>query len=56
MEDQLITQAMLDQAIEPGEAKQQVRELIDFVKGLGDVTSELAYEDKYTHYTFRFGK
>lgn len=56
MEDQLITQAILDQAIEPSEAKQQVRDLIDFVKSLDDVTSQLVYEDKYTHYTFRFGK
>jgi hypothetical protein len=56
MEDQLITQAILDQAIEPDEAKKQVRELIDVVKGLGNVTSHVDVKDKETHYTFRLGK
>src|SRR5205823_4789388 len=56
IEDQLITQAILDQAVEPAEAKKQVKQLIDLVKGLGAVTSHADFEERRFSYEFRFGK
>jgi hypothetical protein len=56
IEDQLITQAILDQAIEPAEAKKQVKQLIELVRGLGVVSSHTDFGDRTLRYEFRFGK
>ena len=43
-EDQLITQAILDQAASPAEAKKQIAEAIRFVESLGSFDLSTLYE------------
>jgi hypothetical protein len=52
-EDILITQAILDQALTPAEAKEQVRKLIDVVSKLGVLTMESRYGEKDWRYDFK---
>ncbi len=56
IEDQLVTQAILDQAIEPAEAKKQVKQALALVRSLGRTTSYSDYGEKSWRYEFRFGK
>ncbi len=44
-EDQLISQAILDQAVAPPEAKEQIKKTIDWVSGLGQLRFEAHYGD-----------
>jgi hypothetical protein len=44
-EDQLISQAILDQAVTPPEAKEQIKKTIDWVSGLGQLRFEAQYGD-----------
>lgn len=52
LEDTLITQTILDQAVPPAEAKKQVDEAIKLVRGLGTLTTEVRYEAKQFRYDF----
>jgi hypothetical protein len=56
IEDQLVTQAILDQAIAPAEAKKQVKQFIGLLRGLGGVRSYSLFDDKVWRFEFRFGK
>ena len=49
-EDSLVTQTILDQAVPPAEAKEQVKAFLQWVRGLGEVNAEEAY----TGNDFRF--
>jgi hypothetical protein len=42
-QDQLMVQTILNQAVSPDEARKQVRELIDMVRGLGAVRMQTSY-------------
>jgi hypothetical protein len=55
IEDQLITQAVLDHGVEPDQAKKQVKQLVDLVRGLGHVSSHVHVDEKVSRYEFRFG-
>lgn len=55
-EDEFVTKAMLEQGIDAAEARKQVREVAAFVKGVGDVTSWVDFQERRTEYTFRLGK
>jgi hypothetical protein len=50
IDDQLITQTILDQATPPAEARKQVDDLIDFIAGLGSVRGSVRFQPK----TFRY--
>jgi hypothetical protein len=52
--DQLITQTILDQAVPPGEAKEQVEALIKLVRTLGTLTNTAHFGAKDFRYDFRF--
>jgi hypothetical protein len=52
--DQLITQTILDQAVPPGEAKEQVEALIQLVRTLGTLTNSAHFGAKDFRYDFRF--
>jgi hypothetical protein len=56
LEDQLITQAILDQAVDPAEAKKQVRQFIRLVGGLGNANGQSDFADKTWNFEYRFGK
>ena len=56
VEDQLVTQAILDQAIAPAEAKKQVEQFVALVRSLGRVSSFSDFDDSGWRYEFRFGK
>jgi hypothetical protein len=43
IQDQLLAQAVLNQALSPGEAQQQVRRFIAWVRGLGNVEFQVRY-------------
>ena len=49
-EDRLVTQTILDQAVPPAEAQAQVKALVQWVRGLG----EMDVEQAYTTDSFRF--
>jgi hypothetical protein len=49
-EDQLFTQNILTQALDPKEAKDQVRQLIELVQGLGQLRLESVYGNRDFHY------
>ena len=49
-EDSLVTQTILDQAVPPTEAKEQVKAFLEWVRGLGEMDAEEAY----TAHDFRF--
>jgi hypothetical protein len=53
-QDQLITQTILDQAVPPGEAKEQVEALIKLVRTLGTLTNSAEFGAKDFRYDFRF--
>ncbi len=53
IEDVLLTQAILDQALPPGEARQQVRLLIELVSKLGVAHLESVWEAKQFRYDVR---
>jgi hypothetical protein len=52
IEDQLFAQTILSQALDPKEAKEQVRKLIDWVNGLGMIEIDSTYADQSFHYDF----
>ena len=52
-EDVLLTQAILDQALSPEAARQQVRTFIDLVRRLGVLEREVAYEPNEVRYDIR---
>jgi hypothetical protein len=52
-EDQLITQTILDQAVKPSEAREQIRALIDFVRRLGTLELASHIGDKDFRYDIR---
>jgi hypothetical protein len=52
-EEQLITQAILDQAIRPEEAKSQIKALVALLKELGTLELQVTFTDKEFHYDFR---
>ena len=52
-EDQLITQAILDQAVSPTEAKAQVAQTIRFVESLGSFTLSSLFEAKQFRYDIK---
>jgi hypothetical protein len=53
VEDQLITQAILDQAVSPGEAKEQVAKFIALVRKLGHASLETTILPKEFRYDIR---
>jgi hypothetical protein len=53
-EEQLTAQAILHQAASPTEAKAQVRQLIDWVKGLGCLDIESRYDDHEFRFSIRY--
>jgi hypothetical protein len=53
VEDQLFAQTILERALPPAEAKQQVKELIDFVRRLGTLETEEIYNGADWRYDFR---
>jgi hypothetical protein len=55
-EDQLITQTILDQAVPPGEAREQVRAFVEVVRKLGSLCVEATFLDEELRYEFRTGK
>ncbi len=55
-EDQLITQVILDQAVAPGEAREQVKAFLAFVGKFGSVCLEATYLDNEFRYELRTGK
>jgi hypothetical protein len=55
-EDQAITQVILDQAVPPGEAREQVRAFFAFVRKLGSLNIDATFLDNELRYEFRTGK
>lgn len=55
IEDQLLAQTILDQALPPTEARIQVRAFIDLVRGLGDARLDATLGDKEFHYDILVG-
>jgi len=53
-QDVLVTQAVLDQAVTPEAAREQVKALVEVVKKLGVVDTEEVYEAKQFRYDFRW--
>jgi len=53
IEEQLFAQTILDRALPPAEAKQQVKELIEFVRRLGTLETEQVYGERDWRYDFR---
>jgi hypothetical protein len=53
-QDNLITQAVLDQAVTPHEAREQFDTLVGLVQKLGVVDGEVIYEPKQFRYDFRW--
>lgn len=53
IEDQLFAQTILDRAVSPAEAKQQVQTLVDWVRRLGVLQLEEAYGQDRWRYDFR---
>jgi hypothetical protein len=53
IEEQLFAQTILDRALPPAEAKQQVKELIDFVRRLGVLETEQVYGEHDWRQDFR---
>src|SRR5262249_10176056 len=55
-EDELVTQAILDQAVSPREAREQVKRLIELVRGVGTVDFGTTYLDREFRYELRLKK
>jgi hypothetical protein len=53
IDDQLITQTILDQAVPPADAKKQVDELIELVRDLGWLTSEARFDARRFRFDLR---
>ena len=53
IENLLFTQAVLDQAVSPKEARQQVKWFLDFIQDLGALALEPHYYDKSFRYNIR---
>lgn len=53
-QDTLLTQLVLDQAVTPEAAKEQVKALIELVQKLGALDSEIVYEAKQFRYDVRW--
>lgn len=53
IEDQLFAQAILERALPPGQAKQEVRNFIGLVRGLGGVSLESVYNPQDFRYDLR---
>jgi hypothetical protein len=53
LEDLLITQTMLDQAVTPKEARQQIKTFFDIIGGLGVLALEPHYHEKMFRYDIR---
>jgi hypothetical protein len=53
-QDILVTQAVLDQAVTPEAAREQVKTLIELVQRLGAVDTEVVYEAKQFRYDLRW--
>ncbi len=53
VEDQLFAQAILERAVPPKQAKQEVRDFIGLVRGLGGVALESVYNAQDFRYDFR---
>jgi hypothetical protein len=54
LEDQLITQTILNQAVPPDEAKEQVKAFLALLRHLGTVTLEGQFQDNEFHLDFRY--
>ena len=54
VKEQLVTQTILDQAVPPGEAREQVEALLALVRGLGTLTLEDAYLPQEFRYDIRY--
>jgi hypothetical protein len=54
LQDILLTQAILDQALTPDEAKQQVQAFLDLVSRLGVLDFEAGYGAREYHYDLRW--
>jgi hypothetical protein len=52
-EDQLVTQAILDQSVPPAEARAQAKALVELVKGLGNVELEATILPRELRYDIR---
>jgi hypothetical protein len=52
-EDQLITQMILDQAMEPADAKAQVRDFIGIIRRMGSLSIQSEYQKNEFRYDFR---
>jgi hypothetical protein len=55
-EDQIITQAILDQAVPPAEARAQARGFIDLVRGLGNLTFSARIDSRVMSYDIALRK
>jgi len=53
IEDLLITQTTLDQAVTPQEARHQVKAFLDIIRGLGVLTLEPRFHEKTFQYDIR---
>jgi hypothetical protein len=53
-EDVLVTQAVLGQAVTPEAAKEQFQQLVELVRKLGALDTEVVYEAKQFRYDFRW--
>jgi hypothetical protein len=53
-EDQLLTQTILDRALPPAEAKEQVKKLIALVRSFGNIDIESAYGQRDFRYEFKY--
>ncbi len=53
-QDILITQTVLDQAVTPEAAREQIKALVEVVKRLGNVDTEVLYEAKQFRYDLRW--
>lgn len=53
IEDLLVTQATLDRAVTPGEARQQIKAFLDIIRGLGMLALEPRFHGKTFQYNFR---
>lgn len=55
IQDLLVTQAALDQAVTPQEARQQVKMIFDVLRRFGALSLEARFDDKTVQYDIRLG-
>ncbi len=53
-EDTLVTQTILDRAVPPAEAQAQVKALVQFVRGLGEIDLDETWTADSMHYDLRW--